>query len=322
MISSFGRSNSLLFVSLWHRSEKFLNLVQNAKERRYFMKRTSSTLSIIIVFILTIFSVYTEFFCYYFFQSPWVFILVTSIFSLLLCHTTLQLSHSFYLGIIQTYASTILCTFFIAFIYFTQEIGFIPFHNYIILLLLLNWCIPFFYYLIRYWLEQNFRFGEYYSFFWKTSYIFLLFYLFLFIWKLFLQPIQLQGFEFNANYAFYPFWNTASYIENYIYYHSSLIPLIQYIAKLIILFIPFGFYLWIMGRHLPVFIRIILLFAIPAIFEGIQWYTHAASSSIDDYAYSLFGCFIGVILYLFFDQLFLWRKKRSFLEDISDVLPL
>lgn len=270
--------------------------------------------SIVLTIIFTILSVYIEFFCYYFFDTPWIPICITIFFSFIISHIAIEVTYNYELGSLQTFCSFVLSTVILGFVYLNQTNGFIPYKKHMLFLIFFNWLIPFVYYMLRHLLDRVGRLREYNRFFVKSSIIFFLFYIFILVWKQFLLPFSFPKVIFQSgSYNIIPFWTTASYIEDMIYNNTSLFPLISYILKQFFVFIPFGFYFWLSSsmRKLPV--RIFILLFVPCIIEFIQLVTSRGYCDIDDYIYSCLGIVCGIILYCILDHIFYRKLDHGFL---------
>lgn len=276
--------------------------------------------SIVLTIIFTILSVYIEFFCYYFFDSLWIPICVTILFSFIISHITLEITYNYELGFLQILCSFILSTVIIVFVYLNQTSGFIPYKKYMLFLIFLNWFIPFIYYLFRHLLDHVVRLREFNRFFVKSSMIFFLFYTFIIIWKQLLLPFAFPKAIFQTGtYNIIPFWTTASYIEDIIYNKTSLLPLLYYILKQICIFLPFGFYLWLATRKTKLPIRIFIFLLVPFLIELIQLFTSNGYCDIDDYIYSCLGSIGGIILYRVLDSIFYCKQGYGFLQESTNI---
>lgn len=279
------------------------------------MQRHSVKISTFII-IISIAAVYLQFFCYYFFDKPWIAIGIAIISSLLIAHFSLELSLSYESGFLQTLFTVIICFLLILYVYFNQETGFIPYRRHLPLLLLSNWLVPFCYYFLRHLNDKGPRFVGYRSFFLKTSVLFGLFYILILADKLFLRPLSFPEASLELSDAnFIPFWTTASYIEAYIYKKAELAPLLIYAAKNIILYLPFGFYLGLAAKNLGLMAKAILLLIFPALAEGVQLYLHLGRCDMDDYFYGLMGSVLGMVLYYIINRMFIAKTNYYFLKE-------
>ena len=103
-------------------------------------------------------------------------------------------------------------------------------------------------------MDRGPRFDGFHLFFQRMSILFIVFFLFVVIKQYFLTPITppYQELPFGAH-NFVPMMTTASYIEFAINSHTSLFPLFCYIAEMIALGVPIGFFVRIYGAKLPFF---------------------------------------------------------------------
>ena len=106
---------------------------------------------------------------------------------------------------------------------------------------------------------------------------------------------------------------TASYIEFAINSHTSLFPLFCYIAEMIALGVPIGFFVRIYGAKLPFFLRLAIYAGIPIILELLQELTGRGWGDIDDVTMSLLGVLIGVILFYLLNGLSQSVSNREYM---------
>lgn len=84
---------------------------------------------------------------------------------------------------------------------------------------------------------------------------------------------------------------------------------------MIALAIPFGFYVKVYCRNLPLLIRIAVYLIIPFLLEAIQYLSGIGRADIDDYTLGMIGTVIGIIIYHIIYYISYNTHKRDFLED-------
>lgn len=278
------------------------------------MRKQSIKITTFII-ILTIAMVYFQFFCYYFFDQPFIVIGITVFTALLLSHLSLELSLSYELGFLQSLFSVLISFAFLLLIYFHQPGNFLVYKRFLPLILLLNWLVPFCYYLIRCLYDRGPRFVGYRSYFIKTSLLFLAFYVLILADKIFLRPLTLPASVTLPEISLIPFLSTAAYIEAYIYNKAILGPLLLYIAKIILLYIPFGFYVRQFGKEMHFLLKVFLLCVFPLALEGAQYFWGFGRFEIDDFFFALLGGILGMILQMVIDRLFIHKTNYFFLKE-------
>ena len=171
---------------------------------------------------------------------------------------------------------------------------------------------------IRDMLDRGPRFDGFHIFFQRMSVLFIVFFLFVVIKQYFLTPITppYQELPFGAH-NFVPMMTTASYIEFALNSHTSLTPLFCYIAEMIALGVPIGFFVRIYGAKLPFLLRLVIYAGIPVILELLQELTGRGWGDIDDVTMSLLGVLIGVILFYLLNGLSQSVSNREYMMSRS-----
>lgn len=187
-----------------------------------------------------------------------------------------------------------------------------------VVLVLVNWLVPFLYSNIRDMLDRGPRFDGFHLFFRRMSILFIVFFLFVLIKQYFLTPITppYQELPFGAH-NFIPMMTTASYIEFALKSHVSLAPLFCYIGEMVAIGIPIGFFVRIYGARLPFVLRLLIYVGIPVILELLQDLAGRGWGDIDDVTMSLFGILIGVILFYLLNGLSQSVSNREYMMSRS-----
>lgn len=251
-----------------------------------------------LVILLSLISLICEGFIYYFLpQHIWA-ILFSVICSLLLSHFFLEMAFSYTYNILHTGFMTFSTMLFSIIVYLIQPNPWISYDFSLVFLVLSNWLTPFIYCTIRDLTDPGPRFNGYDRFFRQTSVILLLVYLFSIIKQFYITPIvpPYKALAFGAQ-NFIPYMSTGTYLEEMIRTNQSLVPLFCFLAEMIILFIPFGFYVCAYGRKKPFILRLLCYLAFPLLLELSQELTGLGRGHIDDYISALLGTLIGVMIY-------------------------
>ncbi len=251
-----------------------------------------------LVILLSLIALICEGFIYYFLpQHIWA-IIFSIICSLILSHFFLEMAFNYTYNVLHTGFMTFGTLLFSIIIYMIQPNHWISYDFSLVFLVLSNWLTPFIYCTLRDLTDPGPRFNGYDRFFRQTSIILLVIYLFALIKQYYLTPIvpPYRALAFGAQ-NFIPYMSTGTYLEEIIKANQSLIPLLCFLAEMIILFIPFGFYICAYGKKKPFILRLLCYLMFPLLLEASQALTGLGRGHIDDYVSALFGTLIGVLLY-------------------------
>lgn len=277
-------------------------------------KRTIKIHSFIIgVSILETFVLYSA---YYFMNQLWISVLLSILLNFILCHIILESSLSFdseFLYVLVTMLLTIGCTLLI---YFNADRQLLVYHKYLPVLIFLQWLVPVFYNTFRSIFDRGPRFVGYRSFFIKASLVFFLCYGAVAAWELFLHPIQFPEPVSSVAYAYVPFMSTAAYIQDYIYNGLDLMPLLFYIAKILLLLLPLGFYIQILLHDMPFVVKMLSVLLVPAIYLNITCF-YGYSFYLDTSLFGIVGYLLGCLCLQILNRIARSREKSSFLSERS-----
>ncbi len=251
-----------------------------------------------LVILLSLIALICEGFIYYFLpQHIWA-IVFSIICSLILSHFFLEMAFSYTYNVLHAGFMTFGTLLFSIVIYMIQPNQWIAYDFSLVFLVLSNWLTPFIYCTLRDLTDPGPRFNGYDRFFHQTSVVLLIVYLFAIIKQYYLTPIvpPYKALAFGAQ-NFIPYMSTGTYLEEIIKTGQSLIPLLCFLAEMVILFIPFGFYVCAYGRKIPFIVRLLCYLVFPLLLELSQECMGLGRGHIDDYVSALFGTLIGVLLY-------------------------
>lgn len=269
-----------------------------------------------LVILLALLSLILEICLYYFIPQHIITVLVAAVISIGLTHffleTSLDYDYCFLHAAIMAIASLAFCMV----VYLMQPNQWIQYDYSLLALVIVNWFIPFAYCFIRDFYDRGPRFADYLFFFHGMSVVFLAVYLLAIVKQMFLTPFlpPYDSLSFGAH-NFVPFMATGSYIEEAVSNGTSLHQIIVYIAEMIVLAIPFGFYAKVYCRNFPFLGRLAVYLGVPFLLEAIQYLTGIGRADIDDYALSLIGTVIGIVIYHIIYRISYEANKRDFLED-------
>ena len=224
-----------------------------------------------LVILLSLVSFIAEACLYYLVNYHWISIVFAVIFSVGLSHFCLESSLNYGYSFLHAAFMVTITFIFSTVIYLIQPNQWIHYDFSMVVLVLVNWLVPFLYSNIRDMLDRGPRFDGFHLFFRRMSILFIVFFLFVLIKQYFLTPITppYQELPFGAH-NFIPMMTTASYIEFALKSHVSLAPLFCYIGEMVAIGIPIGFFVRIYGARLPFVLRLLIYVGIPVILELLQ----------------------------------------------------
>lgn len=269
-----------------------------------------------LVILLSLVSFIAEACIYYLVNYHWVSVLCAIVFSAGLSHFCLESSLNYGYSFLHAAFMVAITFIFASVIYMIQPNQWIHYDFSMVALVLVNWLTPFLYSNIRDMLDRGPRFDGFHLFFQRMSVLFVVFFLFVIAKQYFITPITppYRELPFGAH-NFIPLMATASYIEFAHYSGLSLIPLLCYVAEMIAIGIPIGFFVRIYGARLPFLIRFVIYAGIPVLLEILQELTGCGWGDIDDVTMSLAGVLIGVILYYLLNGLSQSVSNREYMMD-------
>lgn len=251
-----------------------------------------------LVILLALLSLICEGFLYYFLPQHTLSVVFAVLVSLMLSHFFLEISFSYAYNVLHATFMTIGTFIFAVIVYCIQPNQWLHYSFSLVFLVLANWLTPFLYCTFRDLNDPSPRFGGYDRFFRHMGVVLLLCYAFALIKQYYLTPIVPPYKEgaFGAQ-NFVPFMATGSYLENTIRQNGTLLPLAYYVAEMICLYIPFGYYLSAYAKKSPFTLRLLIYLSFPAIMELSQYALKIGRAHIDDYALALLGTFVGSVLF-------------------------
>lgn len=178
----------------------------------------------------------------------------------------------------------------------------------------LAWLIPVMYACIYTWAEGNTALPQFSSFYKKAAVFFYLVYFGLLVyWFTAYSRIP----EESVKVQLIPFASFAAYIDGVISNAVPLERLLQFLAERILLFLPYGFFIAMVGRKLHSLLRLGLVLFLPVLVELMQFLLKFSSCDADDAVFSFLGGLIGMLLFVIFNALFQKTTGKNF--DGSEV---
>lgn len=269
-----------------------------------------------LVLLLALLSFIFEVCLYYFVPVHMVTVLAAAVISLGLTHYFLETTLNYDSCFLQASFMTIMTTAFCVVIYLLQPNEWISYDYTLLVLVIVNWLVPFGYCFIRDFADRGPRFDDYLFFFHGMSILFLVVYLLAVTKQFFMTPLlpPYDALPMGAH-SFIPFMATGTYLEEVLSKGGNVIPMLIYIGEVILFAVPFGFYARVYTRQLPVLVRFLVYLGFPLLLEVVQALTGIGRGVIDDYAFAIIGTIIGVGIYHLVDYISREVNKRDFLND-------
>ena len=179
---------------------------------------------------------------------------------------------------------------------------------------LLSWLVPVVYACLITWAEGSTIMPQFAGFYKKAAVFFYVVYFGILIYwfaaycRIPEQEVKLQ---------LIPFASFAAYIDGII---SETVPvqrLVQYLLERILLFLPYGFFIAMVGRKLHSMLRLGLVLILPVLVELWQYVLKFHSCDADDAIFAFLGGLIGMLVFVVFNALFQKTTGKNF--DGSEV---
>lgn len=179
---------------------------------------------------------------------------------------------------------------------------------------LLAWLVPVVYACLFTWAEGSTVLPQFSAFYKKAAIFFYLVYFGILIyWFVVYCRIPEQ----EVTLQMIPFASFAAYIDGII---SETVPvqrLLQYLLERILLFLPYGFFIAMVGRKLHSLLRLGLVLMLPLLVELWQYVFKFHSCDADDAIFAFLGGLFGMLLFVIFNALFQKTTGKNF--DGSEV---
>lgn len=174
---------------------------------------------------------------------------------------------------------------------------------------LLAWLVPVIYACLFTWAEGSSALPQFSAFYKRAAIFFYLIYFGVLVYW-FVVYSRIPEAEISAQ--FIPFATFAAYVDGVI---SKTVPaerLIQFVAERIGMFLPYGFFIAMIGRKIHSLLRLGLMLVLPVSVELLQYILRFNSFDTDDIIFSFLGGLIGMLLFVIFNALFQMTTGKNF----------
>jgi len=173
----------------------------------------------------------------------------------------------------------------------------------------LAWLIPVVYGCLFTWAEGGSALPQFSSFYKKAAIFFYVVYFGALVYW-FVAYSRIPETEISAR--FIPFATFAAYVDGVISDAVPLNRLLQFVAERIAMFLPYGFFVAMVGRKIHRMLSRGLVLALPVIVELLQYILKFNSFDMDDIIFSFLGGLVGMLLFVIFNALFQKTTGKNF----------
>lgn len=255
-----------------------------------------------------------EFGIYYLTDSALYVFGIAIIGGLILTHVFLEAALTYDVCFLLILFSAVPASILSLLIYFNQTGSLLLYHNFLPYLVLTHWLLPVFYCTFRCLTDRGPRFVRYNSFFFKSSILFAAYYVPVLLIRSFLLPLEFPYTFTGSEVSLIPFMATATHIEDFIYTGVGISALLSYVLRILLLFLPIGFYGTLLLKELSILPKTLLYLFISVSIEGVLYLTKG-SFMIDACIFRFFGILLGVILFRLLNRLFRFYTREDFLYE-------
>lgn len=285
------------------------------------MNRLTVRLTTIIDFI-SLLTLGLEFFLIYYCSSSIVSLAIISLVLILCTSIFIRNSKSFDSGFLYSFILVLFSSCMIGFIYMKGETFSLEYSQKLLILILLNWLIPM---LCSIWLDlhdNGEQLAHFNSFFHKSSTQFVIFYIGFLALLIVIKPVSLpcisttmmKSINEATNRNLIPFYRIACYIEDSIYNHTDVSPLIQYILVSILVTTPYGFYITLLFKNKGHLIRLFLFFLLPIVMEICKHYISHQAADVEHVCLGVLGGLVGSCFFFLLNSRYNRIKRHDFLD--------
>lgn len=178
----------------------------------------------------------------------------------------------------------------------------------------LSWLIPVIYGCLFTWAEGSSAISQFSAFYKKAAVFFYLVYFGVLVYW-FVEYSRIPETEISAQ--FIPFATFAAYIDGVITDTVSVDRLVWFTAERIGLFLPYGFFVAMVGRKIHSLLRLGLVMVLPVVVELLQYFLKFNIFDMDDIVFSVLGGLIGMLTFVIFNAIFQKTTGKHF--DGSEV---
>lgn len=173
----------------------------------------------------------------------------------------------------------------------------------------LAWLVPVVYACIFTWAEGSSAMPQFSNFYKKAAILFYLVYFGLLIYRF---VVYERVPEENIKVQLIPFASFAAYIDGIISRTVPVERLLQFLAERVLWFLPFGFFIAMVGRKLHSLFRIGMVLLLPVLVEFLQFLLKFGLCNADDVVFSFLGGLIGMLCFVVFNLMFQKTTGRNF----------
>lgn len=171
------------------------------------------------------------------------------------------------------------------------------------------WLIPVVYACIFTWAEGSTALPQFSGFYKKAAVFFYLVYFGLLVFW-FVEYSRVP--EEEVTVQLIPFATFAAFIDGMISDTVSPERLLGFLAERVLLFLPYGFFVAMVGRKLHSLLRLGLVLVLPVLVELLQFLLKFSSCDADDAVFSFLGGLIGMLAFVIFNALFQKSTGKNF----------
>ncbi len=173
----------------------------------------------------------------------------------------------------------------------------------------LAWLIPVVYACLFTWAEGSSALPQFSAFYLKSAVFFYVVYFGVLIYW-FVAYSRIPESEVTAQ--FIPFATFAAYVDGVISETVPLERLLQFVAERIGMFLPYGFFIAMIGRKIHSLLRLGLVLVLPVIVELLQYILKFNTFDMDDIIFCFLGGLFGMLLFVIFNALFQKTTGKNF----------
>lgn len=190
----------------------------------------------------------------------------------------------------------------------------LPKSNVMLLACVLSWLLPVLYACLFTWIEGSPALARFSVFYKKAAvFFYVVYFVFLIYWSMVISRIPKNEISMQL----IPFATFAAYLDGIL---SGTVPverLLHFLAERVIMFLPYGFFVAMVGRKLHSLLRLGLVLFLPIVTELLQYLFSVNSFDMDDMIFAFLGGMIGIVSFVVFNVVFQKTTGKNF--DGSEV---
>ena len=190
----------------------------------------------------------------------------------------------------------------------------LPRSNVMLLACVLSWFLPVLYACLFTWIEGSPALVRFSVFYKKAAvFFYVVYFVFLIYWSMVISRVPKNEITIQM----IPFATFAAYVDGIL---SETVPverLLHFLAERVIMFLPYGFFVAMVGRKLHSLLRLGLVLFLPIVTELLQYLFSVNSFDMDDMIFAFLGGMIGIVSFVVFNVVFQKTTGKNF--DGSEV---